>query len=118
MKKLLFVLAMLFSSSSFAMTGNDFVKYIENKNTEHVPLFYISGYLDAFAVNRILAKSVAENSGTSFPYFAFICMPDGSNKKQATSIIKKYIQDNPAENHEDMANIIYSALIKDWRCKE
>jgi len=128
MRLKLAVILLMFSNSVFAdytlETGNDFLQVcvpamdrlnaddfkVDGNNAEYIlPMGLCLGYYRGLK-HSLYAMMGATNK--------FICTPDNVSDGQALSIIKKYINDNPAKSHELIYGLHIKAFAEAFPCKE
>jgi|LauGreDrversion4_2_1035121.scaffolds.fasta_scaffold973333_2 hypothetical protein len=105
MKKFYLTLSLfLFAQSANAFyTGNE----LRTKcNSE------IKGSFERGECYGFIAGVVEAQSGV------FVCLPSGVTLGQVTEMVKKYINENPAQLHKSGDIIVNSAIIKDFPCRK
>ena len=102
MKKLLLLFFCLISTSAVAQLqfnkGNALKEYCQSTNV------YEMGFCIGYVVG------VADNNAMS------ICMPPGVSQGQIRDIVKKYLNDNPAQLHRDADVLVLNALQQAFPC--
>lgn len=101
MKYLIFVLALMFSFSAGAYSGNDFQSFSNEGKS-----FYTYGVQDVLLITMLIG---------TIPNI--ICYPDTSTRGQAYEIVKKFIDNNPKEWHRAASALILEALSEGFPCK-
>jgi hypothetical protein len=100
---LLVTLPALAAAQDGGNTGNE---WLERCRTNELPCsIYISGVLEGMQVQAQLSKQPLE-----------LCVQAGMSRKQITSIVLKYLHDNPAQRHHPFQFIVAVALSPHLKC--
>jgi hypothetical protein len=103
MKRILFLVLMtpFFVKAEF-YSGNEIKSRCNEPKGSYLEAIcfgYVSGVIDT-------------NSGV------FVCPPSSVTLQQAVDIVKKYINENPAQLHKSADTIVTMAIAKDFPCKK
>lgn len=115
---LLAVAAVFVCTNAAAITGNDAIRHMLERNGEPDLTFitYAAGFLDAEVGTLINAKE-AKKAGAS-RWVRPVCQPLGSSASQAAQVIVAELRANPADNHKELSLITRKALVNAWPCSE
>jgi hypothetical protein len=58
----------------------------------------------------------ALDTSGSFVGGTLLCLPDGTTRGQAVSVVDKYMRDHPEELHMPASNLIVKAVLLAWPC--
>lgn len=115
MKLLCVAIAFLVTSSIGALTQEN--SYSGGQMLEGCELWFSSGrraektLIMSGMCMGVVATVVAYKDKASF------CMPEGSDYVQGLRVLLKYLNDNPAELHEELYVLVERAFGKAWPCK-
>ena len=116
------VLATLLILNSFianagVFSGNELLEMIQSKDFENknAAFFYINGVLEAQVLQAYKdnLRAVKDAKLDESP----LCIPDTVTKGQLLDIVKKFLNDNPADRHEQALPLVQYALGKAFNCK-
>lgn len=82
-------------------------------NAERIDLGYCAGYLDG-VTDVEQAWSWVEGASSKATHF---CLPSEATKGQMLMVIRKWMEDHPAELHESASLLIHEAFLKAFPCK-
>ena len=118
MKLIIIALGMIFSSSCFAITGNQLYELYTDKPEDRWadPILYVMGFVDSQIISHGLEKGMAEEDKRQAVSPIFVCMPNTANFGQANDVVKKFLEENPSKRHKPAFTLVYEALITVWRC--
>ena len=117
-----------FSALSFARTGNDLYAALNDERAESVSL-YIQGVLDGYVFGAldigILASidAVKEGrrlNGVELAQRRQYCIKFSGtqvNAQQLSTIVKKFLSENPALRNSQAAPLVLQAISQDFPCK-
>jgi hypothetical protein len=118
-------LALTVAASSWALDGNDFLKWHKaSPNKDMAVLYYIRGmaenedaYFLLYAGSQPQAPkagwfAIAREEITPAPF----CMPQGATYGQAYDIVIQHLDANPATRHMDASKLVRVALRNAWPC--
>ena len=83
------------------------------KNKERIDMGYCAGYLDG-ATDVEQAWSWVEGTSSKATHF---CLPNEATKGQMLLVIKKWMEDHPAELHKQASILIHEAFSNAFPCK-
>jgi hypothetical protein len=108
--KLLILLTAFWTSSSFAMTGNELAEYCSKKEASFssgICSGFIRGAIDGFATALAFI-------GNDQRY----CLPSNTTNDQTRKVVEKYLNDNPQDLHMSADILTIVAMIRAFPCKD
>jgi hypothetical protein len=121
------ILTVSLSTPVFADTGNDLKTDCDvttQKNPENYMycLGYISGVVDQWAIDRVVARSIASSpqrqrwmDDLHYPPF---CPPPESTKEQFRAVVVKFINSQPEYSHQEASIFVVNALKNAFPCEK
>jgi hypothetical protein len=118
MKQIIASVLLIFSSHSFAITGNELSDMYENKGAlgDAEAIMYVGGFIDSSSLYKMLEEGMSSHRNREAFTPLYVCVPKGANYGQASDIVKKFLDENPARRHEPALQLVYESLIQVWRC--
>lgn len=105
------------------MTGAMIIPPNETPADRESVVVYIGSFLEGYRVGRNHFVVAASQAGVLDQVLDRLvlsrtsCMPDAVTAFQATLVVRKWLQDNPARLHESASVLIPEAFAAAWPCK-
>lgn len=107
---------LMFSSSSYAMTGNELHNWINEDSANKGWMYYIMGVIDGQGFYKAAEIGQAEVEKRKPHTISYLCLPEGYKHGQGFDVVKKYLASNPEQRHEHAVLLIYKSMLDVWRC--
>ena len=119
MKILLFVLTLLFSINSSAITGNELHRLLnsEDKDEINYAKHYIVGAVDGINYYKSTEINLAKFQKRKPSLRYFMC-PSDIIYKQSIDVIKNYLTQHPENRNESAMDLVATVLFEAWPCLE
>ena len=117
MKKLIAVVAVMFSAEAFPFDGtaNEYINGWKKSLqflTEGYEGFANSDFMDLMRVQGFVSGVSTIFSSSNYPYP--ICYPEGSNVRQVHTVAAKYVMAHPEKWNERNAVLVWEAHYEAW----
>ena len=115
------------NSNSFALTGNDLQKAIQQKQQTDV-MAYVSGVIDGYrrgAIDIGITASVEavthdeRVNGIALSQRGLNCFnfPESTTQLQTLDVVRKFLMRNPEIRHKQAGDLVLTALSSAFPCK-
>ncbi len=98
-------------------TGTKFVEYCA-KPADKTDNAFCSGFVFGVFYSWPDVDPDAETDSTKPEKEATICLPDDSSFTQMINVTVKYIEDNPAKEHQRIDDLMWNALSEAFPCED
>jgi hypothetical protein len=100
------ICGVLFSGHAGAVTGHEWIQW-----SAHCRTTYVMGVTDTWQnVETVRRAGNRQEEGSSIFTPLIDCMRQRMTYIQITAIVNRYLENNPAEWHYDMASLVWTAM--------
>ena len=125
--QVIFSTLFVMNSNSFALTGNDLQKAIQQKQQTDV-MAYVSGVIDGYrrgAIDIGITASVEavtrdeRVNGIALSQRGLNCFnfPESTTQLQTLDVVRKFLMRNPEIRHKQAGDLVLTALSSAFPCK-
>lgn len=124
---MVFTSLLVMNSNSFALTGNDLQKAIQQKQQSDV-MAYVNGVIDGYrrgAIDIGITASVEavtrdeKINGITLSQRGLNCFnfPENTTQLQTFDVVRKFLTLNPEIRHRQAGDLVLTALSSNFPCK-
>ena len=122
MKKLILLLLLLPGVAFSLDTGKDLKVLCSQNNAnraiDQLCYTYVAGVLEGFSNGWGLASAYYASDNSELEKHDLFCLPEGSNIRTYSQVVKKYLVDNPDSLNLDAGYIIIASFREAFPCSQ